>query len=394
MPTYRYKAKKIDGSMLKGVVDISDEHALYKQFREQDMFLVECKEVEATENQMAIKSQDLADFSRQLGTMINSGLSLTRALYIISTRCEKPKLQVIYENIYQYISQGQLLSDAMEAQGRAFPVLMINMIRAGENSGKLEEIAMKMANHYEKDNKLQAKVKNAMTYPILVGILTVAVVIIIFTFIFPKFFDLFKDMDLPATTKILMAFSKFLTNNWIAAILIAAVIVCLVILIFRLPPVIRTMDRIKLKMPVISKIMITIYTARFARGLSSLYSSGLSMVQSLQISKGLMGNSVLEEQFSDVIANVKNGVPLSRCMVDVNGLDPKIADNIYVGEESGKIDDILDNMADTYDYEADQATQRLVTLVEPVMIIFMALIIGTIMISVMMPIFQYYQSMQ
>lgn len=392
MPVYTYKATHLNGKTIKGTVEIGDRDQLYAQLREQDMFLVSCREKETNTNNVAIPSKVLADFSRELGTMLNSGISLTRALSIIVSRCDKKEYKKIYDNLYQRIQQGYLLSDAMQEQGRAFPLLMINMVKAGENSGKLEEIALKLANHYEKDTKLQAKVKNASTYPILLGCLTVAVVIIIFTAILPQFFSLFQGMDLPWTTKLIMKMSTFLTHNWLLAIIIAAIGICVIMLILRNKTVRDLIDKLKLKLPIISNIMVTIYTARFARGLSSLYSSGLSMVQSLQICQGLIGNMFIEKQFSDIISNVKNGVALSKSIATTKGLDKKLASTIYIGEESGRINEILENMADSYDYDAEQATQRLITLIEPVMIIIMAVIIGTIVLSVMLPIFQYYQS--
>lgn len=393
MPNYQYKAKNLDGEIKKGVIEAADEKQVYAALREQNEFLIHCREVETKYSTKALKAKELADFSNQLGTMLSAGISLSRTLSIMVQRMEKKRLKQVYIQVYQMVRQGVLLSDAMERQGRTFPPLMINMVRAGESSGRMDEIAGKMAKHYEKDSRLQARVKSAMAYPVFLVILTAAVILLIFIVILPQFGDLFDDMDLPLNTRILMGFSSFLVNHGMLVFFGTAMFVTICLILFKNPKVHRRIDCMKLKLPVFAGIFTTIYTARFARGLSSLYSSGLSMLQSLQICRGLVGNQYMEEQFDGMIDGVRNGVPLSKVMSRADGWDTKLAASIYVGEESGRINEILDTLADSFEYEAEQSTQKMINIMEPLLIIIIAGIVGFVVLSVMVPIIQYYKSM-
>ncbi len=392
MPLYKYTAKDLNGKTSSGSMEAVDEKLVYSTLRDNGMYVIQMKELEDSVSSKPMKSKSLADFANQLGTMLSAGISLSRTLSIIAQRTDDAKLKDIYIKLYTSVQQGILLSDAMERQGNVFPVLMVNMVRAGESSGKMDEIAMKMATHYEKDNRLQSKIKSAMAYPMFLLCLVVVVIMVIFTVILPQLFKIFDGMELPTVTRIIMAFSNFLQEHFVLTLILMALIVCIIMLLVRTKPVRYFMDKCKMKIPVLAPIFKTIYTARFARGLSSLYSSGLSMIQSLQICKGLIGNAYMEEQFEEMIQDVKNGVPLSKAMNKTRGWDTKLIASIYVGEESGRINEILETLADSFDYEAEQATQRLITIAEPVMIVIMAVIVGAVVLSVMLPMMQYYQN--
>ncbi len=395
MPNYQFKVKDLNGKTRRGQMEGADERQVYAALRSQNEYLLWCRETEEKENYKALSSKELSEFANQLGTMLAAGISLSRTLYIIAQRAQSKRQQGVYTHLYTLVNQGILLSDAMERQGRALPVLMINMVRAGESSGQMDDIAMKMAKHYEKDSRLQAKVKSAMAYPIFLLCLIVAVIMIIFVVVLPQFNGLFDDMgdNLGWNTRLLIALSRYMTHHWYIVLLCMGMIGVLLVMLFQSSGVRRLLDRAKLRMPILSGIYQTLYTARFARGLSSLYSSGLSMLQALQICKGLIGNTYMEEQFDTMITDVKNGVSLSKTMNKSKGWDSKLIASIYVGEESGRINEILDTLADSFDYEAQQATQRLIGILEPVMIICIAVIVGYVVMSVMMPILQYYQSM-
>lgn len=394
MPIYRYTAKDIHSKTIKGEMEAADPRQLATALRETECFLLSYREKAAREETIyKLKADELSDYSRQIGTMLGSGVSLVRALQIMLQRGLKERLKIVYNNIYLALQRGTTISEAMAAQGKAFPELMVNMFRAGESSGHLENTAMKMAAHYEKEHRLNNKLKSAMTYPMILIILTLGIMLLIFTVVLPSFFDLFEGVELPIYTQILIGISNGLTHYWYV-ILIA--VLCLIAgwsMLLRVEKVRLQVDKWKLRVPKIGRLLRIIYTARFARTLCSLYTSGLSMIQALRISSDIIGNHYISNQFGDVIREVRNGQPLSRAIQLVDGFDPKLASTIYVGEETGRLDDMLESVADSFDYESEIATQKMVTILEPLLIVIMALLIGFVMVSVMVPIYTLYNTM-
>lgn len=393
MAVFKYTAKDIESNVITGKRDADDRHELAVFLRSQNLFLIKCRELPAQEDNInKIKLNELSDFARQLSAMLSSGVSLIRAMEILLRRKHKPKVHLIYENLYRMLQQGNTLSDAMEAQGKAFPQLMVSMFRAGESSGQLDKAAKKIADQYAKDYRMHNKLKSASTYPIILLITTCLVVFAIFKFILPSFFEMFNKVELPWITSVVIKISEVVNEYWMFLIIGVLCLVGLAALLMNVPSVRYQYDRCKVKAPKLGWLMQIIYTARFARTLCSLYNSGISIVSALQIVRDTMGNTYIEAQFDQLIRDVRNGTALSTAIQQIDGFDQKLSSNISVGEESGKLEDMLESIADEFDYESAEATQRLVTLMEPLLIIFMALIIGTIMISVMLPIFQLYQN--
>lgn len=396
MPTYQYQAKTLDGQKQKGRLEAADEIQLAVKLHEDGLFLTKWKRLNDQEQKASyhFNAHELSEFSREIGTMLDSGVSLIRAMAILLKRDVKPRIKTVYEGIYRGLQQGATLSEAMEQQKDAFPRLMINMMKTGEASGSLENTAMKMAGHYEKEHRLNNKIKSASTYPIILVVLTVVIVLFIFMVILPQFFSVFEsfNLQLPGITRFVLAVSDVLTKYWLFLLVGVLCLWLALSLIARIPRVRRMLDRQKLKLPVFGKLLRTIYTARFARTLSSLYSSGLSMINALRICGGIVGNAYIEEQFEEVVKDVRNGELLSYAIEKVDGFDIKLSSTIYVGEEAGRLDDMLDSVASSFDYEAEIAMQRMVTLLEPILIVTMAVIIGTVMLSVMLPIYQLYQN--
>lgn len=391
MPQYRYTAKDIQSKVIKGKMDAPDPQQLAVALRETGLFVLSSHEVEEKEtNTYKLKANELSEFSRQIGTMLGSGISLVRALGIMLQRDLKERLKLIYTGIYRSLQQGKTISTAMSEQGKAFPELLINMFRAGESSGQLEKTAMKMATHYEKEHRLNNKIKSASMYPLILLGLTVGIMVLIFTVVLPTFFDLFVGMELPIYTQIIIAISNGLTQYWYVILIVVLCIIGLCTMLLYKESVRIKVDKIKLRLPIAGKLLKIIYTARFARTLCSLYTSGLSMIDSLRISQGIIGNQYISSQFQTVIRDVRNGQPLSSAIKTVDGFDPKLPSTIYIGEETGRLDDMLESVADSFDYESEMATQRMVALMEPLLIVIMAVLIGIVMISVMVPIYTLY----
>ncbi len=395
MPVFKYTAIDMDNKPVKGQASVISADQLLQNLRSKQLMLLKYKIVEEEKKSThKFKSNEVADFSQELSTMLSAGISIIHALDIMLRRDIKEKVRQVYISVYNDISNGMTLSEALENQGNAFPTLFINMYRTGEESGTLDVVAGKMATHYTKEHRLNNKIKSATLYPkILLGLMLV-VVIIIFTVILPQFLKLFEDIKLPLVTRIVIGLSNVIIHYWLFLLIGILLIILLVSYVKKMPRVRYSLDKMKLKLPKIGKLKKVIYTARFSRTLSSLYSSGLSMVKALNICSTTIGNSYIESQFQKAIEKVRNGETLSSAIQEIDGFDIKLSLSILVGQESGQLDKMLDIVSDSFDYEAEQATTKLLTFLEPVLIIFMAVIVGFIALSVLLPIISLYQNVK
>ncbi len=387
-----YIAKDINSKKYHGKREVNSREELVALLRSENLYLLKCKEIVKEEDRKKMKLNDLSEFCRELGTMVSSGISLIMAMNIIAKRTPNPKLQALYKDIYVKLQQGLSLSDALAAQGEMFPSLMINMFRASESTGMLDKTSMKLATQFDKDNKLQNKVKSAMMYPMILVIVTIFVVIAVFTLILPNFFDMFGDAPIPLITQVMFGISKAMIANWEWFLIGVLIIICIITMSMRVTKIRFAWDKFKVHCPKVGYLTKIIYTARFARSMSSLYTSGVSMLNSLALARGTINNVYIASQFDEVIKQVRDGTNLSQAISIIDGFDPKLASSVYIGEESGKLDQTLLNVADDFDYEAELATEKMVTLLQPLMIIILGVIIGTIIISVMLPLYSLYGS--
>lgn len=395
MANYRYAAKNMEGRILKGTMEAVGESALQQQLRDQGLYLIEFKEAAAARGRRKLSPRQLSEFCREMSTLLASGISIVRALEIVADEEGIPSwLRSIYHEVLAELRKGVSLSEAMEEQ-KCFPDLMLGMIRSGEGSGNIDSVMERLSLHYDRDNRLRQQVKSAMTYPCVLLVMSIAVVILIVTFILPQFDELFSEMEsLPAVTEFLMGASDFLVNRWYVLLLVLFLLGVIFHTVGKIYQVRRTIDYIKVHMPVAGKLNKIIYTARFARTLSSLYSSGMPIVQALQTAGGTVGNLYIQEQFTEAAAQVRSGTPLSQALRQIDGFVRKLSSTILVGEESGRLDTMLDSIAFTMEEEAEAATKRLVTMLEPVLICVMALVVGFIIVAVMLPIYESYGAIE
>ncbi len=387
MPLYQYKASRLDGKLVRGQAQAISEAALHEQLSAQSLYLLESYEKESVKSLKRLSAQQLSDFCRELGAMLGAGVPLIRALSIMADRDIKTNVKEIYNSVYRELKRGCMLSEAMRAQEGAFPDLLISMLRASEASGQMDVTCKKMAEHYSKSNRLNKKVRSALTYPIVLCVVTLCVVLLVFLVVLPKFFQMFESMnaELPGITRFMLGFSRFLKDDWLWLVIGVLALVLIGQILMRIPPVRIARDRILLRVPIAGKLLRTIYTARFARTLSSCYSSGISIVNALLNTRDTVGNAYIASQFPRLISDVRSGRALSEAVRAVRGFDSKLSGSILIGEETGRLYDMLESTAEDFDYESEMALGRLVALVEPVMIIVLAVVIGTIMISVILP---------
>lgn len=394
MPNFRYTAKSMDGKIQKGTMDAAGENALQQALKEQGLYLIEAKTAPVKKHKK-LNARQLSEFCRELSTLLASGVSIVRGLEIIAEEEGiSPATKVLYLDILMELRRGLSLSEAMEEK-QCFPELMLGMIRSGEGSGNIDAVMSRLALHYERENRLKRQVQSAMSYPMVLLAMSVLVVILIVTFILPQFEELFAEMErLPAVTEFLMSVSDFLTRQWYLALLAVFLLVVTLRIVGRIYRVRRGIDYLKVHLPVVGKLNKVIYTARFARTLSSLYSSGMPIAQALKTAGETVGNVYVEEQFTKVISAVRSGVPLSSALREVDGFLHKLSSTILVGEESGRLDTMLDSVAMTMEEDAEDATRRLVTMLEPALICVMALVVGFIIVAVMLPIYESYGAIE
>lgn len=392
MATFRYTAKDINSKKITGKAEANSREELVAMLRLQNLFLLKCKNIDKVEKKQKMKNKELSEFCRELGAMISSGISLIMAMNILTKRATNQKSKEIYKEIYVKLQQGLSFSDTLASIPGVFPPLMINMFRASESTGMMDVTAKKLAVQFDKDNKLQNKVRSAMLYPMILIVVTVVVVIAVFTLILPSFFDVFGDIELPLITQIMFAISKAMLAHWEWFLIGILLIIFIMTMLMKVPKIRFSWDKFKVHAPKIGYLTRIIYTARFARSMSSLYTSGVSMLNSLALAKATINNSYVESQFDEVISQVRSGTSLSQAVSIIDGFDPKLSSSIYIGEESGQLDQMLTNVADDFDYEAELATEKMVTFLQPLMIIILGFVIGTIIISVILPMYTLYGS--
>ena len=329
------------------------------------------------------KTKDLAFFSRQISTMLTSGISLIKALSILINQQEDKKKKALLIEMYDDVQRGKSFSEALISQGNAFPNLFVSMVAAGESSGNLDHIMKRLSSHYDKENKTSNKIKSAMSYPIILGIIMLVIVVALFAFVMPSFASMFSNHDdIPAFTAFLLSVSDSMVHYPYIYIGVIAAIVLLIKFLKKVPGIKLWWDRTKVRIPKAGKLICTIYTSRFAHTMSNLFSSGMPMVECIQKSEQVLGNSYISQEFVTVIENVKQGESFSTALGRTGIFDPVFVSVVLVGEESGTLDEILDKTADYYDDEADTAIDRLTAMLQPAMILIMGVLVCAILLAI------------
>ena len=394
MKTYNYTAKDLQGNQVKGSTNCEDYNAFVERMQERNLFVINYKEVESTQAKSLkkFKTAELAFDCRQLSAMMSAGLSLVKALDILYHEQTKDDAKQVWMEVYEEVQKGQSFSEALKMQRGAFPPFLISMVNAGESSGSLDTVMQRMADHYAKENKMNNKIKGSLTYPIILFSLTIVIGLVLCLFVLPMFVEMFGDAELPATTQALINIVDFAKKYWYIVILVVLGIVAFVKYLFTMPNVCEAWDKFIIKVPAAGPLVVKIYTGRFARTLSSLYSSGIPMVECLERSSDILNNSYISKLFETVIAEVKQGEPLSLAIQRTGIFESMFCSIILVGEESGALDDILLKCAEFYEDEADTALAKLVTFIEPVIIIFMGGMVGFVLAAILPAMYSSYEN--
>lgn len=337
-----------------------------------------------------VKLKDLAVFARQFATMVNSGLSLLRALTILTEQTENKELARVLTEVRNDIEAGNSLSASMGQHPDAFPPLMVNMCRAGEVGGFLDSVMLQIAENYEAEVRLRGKVKAAMTYPVVVFVLAILMCIVMLIFIVPTFAGLFDSLGgtLPAPTRVLVAMSAGLKTGGPAIVVLIIVALQVWKRIKRKPQVRNVVDPLKLKVPVFGGLLQKIALARFARNLGTMMKSGVPILQALEIVSTTTGSVVIERATMAVQESVRTGESLSGPLKEHPVFPPMVVQMMSVGEDTGALDTMLMKIAEFYDQEVEATTESLTALIEPLMIAFLGALVGSMIVALYMPIFK------
>lgn len=402
MPEFQHTSIDRAGKNASGRITAETEQQATEILRAKGLYPSNIKEIKpkGSWNELTpkkFKLKDLALFCRQLSAILNAGITVLMALDILYQQTEKKVVKDHVKKLYETLQKGEQLSTALKAQGRVYPELMISMVEAGEASGMLEKVIGKLALTFEVEVKLRSKVKGAMTYPIILCVLTVLVIVILSTMVLPTFAGMFKSMEmsLPLPTKIMMGFSDFMINQWYIAFSVPIILGFAIIWYVRTENGRRQLDQAKLKIPVSKKIVVRSSAVRFSRTLSILTASGISLLVSLEIAANVLGNVVISENLRHVREEVRKGMSLSQSLrAYPEVFPPMLIAMVNIGEESGAMEDLLEKTSVYYEEEVENAISGMVSMIEPLMIVTLAGIVGFVIISIMMPIMEMYNAAQ
>ncbi len=400
MPNYKYKAMNSKGERLESTYIANSKDEVIEMISSNNFYPLMVEEVKQGikfdfKSFKKVTTKDIAVFCRQFYTMLDAGSTINNSIHILAEQHTNKKLRDALNNIEEELRKGETLSQAMRNQQGIFPDLLISLVETGEVSGTLDIIMSRMATHYEKESKINNKIKNAMIYPAVLSVVALSVIIFILSFVMPIFVSMFESsgVELPASTRIMLSLSKGIKNYWLLILLIVILMVMGLRYYFKTEEGQLTKDKMKLSFPVIKKLNEKIIVSRFTRTLATVITSGISVVQGLQIVSGVVGNKVAEESLLIVKDKLIKGEGLSEPLKETKIFPPMLSSMVKIGEESGALDEILNKTADFYDEELEAEIQTFTSLLEPIMIAVVGIIVGIMIISIIQPMFGMYNTM-
>ena len=398
MPTFTYTARAVNGDLKSATIDAPSRDDVIKQLRQLRLNVVKIDEGTANRKKRggSIKMRDIVIFTRQFSTMINAGLPLVQALDILAQQSENPALKDVTRQVVFDVESGNTLADAMRKHPKAFTELYVNMVAAGEAGGILDTILMRLAVFMEKNDALVRKVKGAMIYPaVIISVAAIAITVLLI-FVIPTFQTMFESANiaLPLPTRIVIGLSHALKTYWymIAGAMIATFVS--VKKYYQTPSGKLTIDRTLLKLPVLGDVLRKSAVSRFTRTLGTLISSGVSILEGLEITAKTSGNRVIQDAIMESRASIAGGETIAAPLKKSAVFPPMVISMIAVGEQTGGLDEMLSKIADFYDEEVDAAVSGLLALMEPVMIVFLGVVVGGMVVAMYLPIFDMVNAVQ
>jgi type IV pilus assembly protein PilC len=399
MPSFTYKARDKQGRNISAVIEAEDVRSAARILREKGLFIAELKEpAKGLKSDIKIPGfergpslKDLAIYSRQLATMLSAGLPIVQAQSILEKQTENKKFREILKEVRTMIEGGDNFSEALSKHPKLFNRLYINLVRAGESSGTLDGILDRLATFLEKELELRGKIKSALTYPVIVFVFACGVTYFLLTGIVPQFASILSGLgsELPLLTRFLMGVSDFLRKGTLLIVAMGVAAYFAFQAYYRTPKGKRNVDRIKLKIPVFGNLNKKSALARFSRTFGLLISSGVNIVESLDITKGTAGNTIIEDILDETNNAIQGGETVHATLQAYpNVFPPMVSSMIAIGEETGALDTMLQKIGDFYEREVDEAVSALTAAIEPLMIIFLGFIVGLIVAGMFLPLFK------
>jgi type IV pilus assembly protein PilC len=401
MPVFEYTARNLKGDLEKGQVDLPSRDDVIAHLRRNRLVVVQVRQAPAQLNlggmfKPGVKTRDVVIFTRQFATMINAGLPLVQALDILAQQTENKVLADITRQVVYDVESGQTLADALRKHPKAFSDLYVNMVAAGEAGGILDTILQRLAEFLEKNDAIVRKVKGAMVYPAVIMSVAVIAVAVLLIFVIPTFQNMFAsvNLDLPLPTRIVIGLSRILQHYWWAIIGVIGLTVFAINRYYKTAAGRLQIDTLLLRFPVIGDVLRKSAVSRFTRTLGTLISSGVSILDGLEITARTAGNMVIHNAVMESRQSIAGGdtiaAPLQRSKV----FPPMVISMIAVGEQTGGLDEMLSKIADFYDDEVDAAVSTLLSLMEPVMIVVLGVIVGGMVVAMYLPIFDMVNAVQ
>lgn len=401
MPGFSYVAVDKRGKEKRGSLEAETRERALEQLKAEGLIPVSVREQGALNKEIdfsigkKVKPRDLSVFCRQFVSITQAGVPMKEALQMLSEQTENKWLKRAISEVLLNVEKGNTLADSMRSQPDIFPPMLVNMVEAGEQSGSLEMAFSRMAVHFEKEAKLKATIKKATIYPIILVIAAIGVIAVMLLFVIPIFIDMFADLDIemPAITMFVMNSSKWMTSHWYVVLAIIVGVVVAYKLIYKTTQGRLTIDRIKMKMPLFGKLTVKTACSQFARTMSTLLMSGISTIDALETTSKIVNNIHYTNAMLKAREEVMKGIPLSEPLEASGIFPPMVYHMTGIGEETGNVEEMLEKMADYYDEEVEMTTQSVLAAMEPIIILFMALIIGTLVIAVISPIASMYNGL-
>ncbi|WP_303863375.1 type II secretion system F family protein [Alkalibaculum bacchi] len=399
MAVYHYKAKDKMGRTIKGHFEAQNREEVLKYIRERSYYPLNVEIQKRSWNininldiNKRVKVRDLAIFCRQFATTLKSGITVVEGLSLLSKQTVHKKLSQVISDICDDILKGSSLSEAMGKESSVFPNLLISMVESGEASSNLDRVMEDMADHFEKEHKLNQKIKSAFTYPIIVSIVAVLVVGLLLTFVMPTFVSIFDSFgsELPFPTKMILSISSSLKNFWYVYLFITSITIYSVKKYIDTPKGRFIIDKLKVKIPVFGELNNKVFMERFASTISVLLSSGVDILDAIEIVQKVVGNEYIKASLEKVKIGVREGYGLGKTIESTKVFPPLVYQMIDIGERSGSLDYVLRKISTFYEDEVENSIQQLTTMIEPLIIVILGGIVGFIVISMILPVFDLY----
>jgi len=395
MPIYEWEGKTLKGETRKGTLKVDSEATLRTSLRKDGIILLKAKQKKAESKEKynpkkKIKPMNIVIFTRQLSTMITSGLPLVQSLDILSNQMEDKDLKGIVKEIKEKIETGSRFADALRDYPQCFDALYVNLVVAGEEGGMLDTVLQRLAVYMEKTEKLKKKVKSAMIYPISIIVVAIGVVMVLLIFVIPVFETMFKDMGatLPMPTQIVVNLSRLVKSKIIHMIVVVGAAVFIFKRYYKSEKGKRKIDALILKVPIFGVLAIKASVARVTRTLATLLSSGVPILESLIIVAKVAGNKIVEEALITARARISEGRSMSEPLEESKVFPPMVVQMIEVGESTGALDNMLNKIADFYEEDVDNLVSNLTAMMEPMIMMFLGVVLGGLIIAMYLPIFK------